>query len=135
MIKEYILFILGVDQGPQQQRCRFSFCYRFWLWLEAFTNVPARTTPYTILHVVLSKKVLVWFIIFNVFDKLRYYATFKVRKIESFRKVNTCVQKTTTCIGLQTEQIFPLNIYIFFNFECGFCGSFCDISKSSSFLS
>ena len=35
---------------------------------------------------------------------LRYYATFKVRKVESlFYKINTCLQKTTTCIGLQAE--------------------------------
>ena len=39
--------------------------------------------------------------------RLRYYATFKVRKLESlFYKPNTCLQKTTTCIGLQVEQIF-----------------------------
>ena len=42
---------------------------------------------------------------------LSYYATFKVRKFESlFYKINTCLQKTTTCIGLQAEQIFPVNI-------------------------
>ena len=42
---------------------------------------------------------------------LRYYATFKVRKFESlFYKINTCLQKTTTYIGLQAEQIFPVNI-------------------------
>ena len=63
----------------------------------------------------------------NVFVHLRYYATFKVRKIESlFYKINTCLQKTTTCIGLQVEQIFSVNTkYIFyFNFGPGFCGSF-----------
>ena len=38
---------------------------------------------------------------------LRYYATFKVRKFEwLFYKINTCLQKTTTCIGLRAEQIF-----------------------------
>ena len=32
---------------------------------------------------------------------LRYYATFKVRKFDSlFYKINTCLQKTTICIGL-----------------------------------
>ena len=42
---------------------------------------------------------------------LRYYATFKVRKFESlFYKTDTCFQKTTTCIGLQAEQIFSVNI-------------------------
>ena len=42
----------------------------------------------------------------------RYYATFKVRKYESlFYKINTCLQKTTTCIGLRTEHIFSVNIY------------------------
>ena len=38
------------------------------------------------------------------------------------------VAKTTTCIGLQTEQIFSLLVSIyytyFFNFGRGFCGSF-----------
>ena len=33
---------------------------------------------------------------------LKYYATFKMR--------NTCLQKTTTCIGLQSEQLFSVNI-------------------------
>ena len=43
---------------------------------------------------------------------LRYYATFKVRKLESlFYKVNKCLQKATTCIGLRAEQIFSLNIW------------------------
>ena len=56
---------------------------------------------------------------------LRYYATFKVRKFESlFCKINACLQKTTTCIRVQAEQIFSVNIYIFFNFGLGFCGSF-----------
>ena len=42
---------------------------------------------------------------------LRYYATFKVRKFESlFYKINTFLQKITTCIGLQTEQILYVNI-------------------------
>ena len=44
--------------------------------------------------------------------QLRYYATFKVKKFESlFYKINTCLQKATTCIGLQAEQIFSVNIY------------------------
>ena len=41
---------------------------------------------------------------------LRYYATFKVRKFESFYKINTCLQKTTTCFGLRAEQIFSVNV-------------------------
>ena len=47
-------------------------------------------------------------------------------KFESlFFKCNTCLQKTTTCIGLQAEQILSVNIQIFnvFNFEHGFCNS------------
>ena len=41
---------------------------------------------------------------------LIYYATFKVRKIDSFfYKINTCLQKAITCIGLQAEQIFSVN--------------------------
>ena len=42
---------------------------------------------------------------------LRYYATFKMRKFELyFYKTKTCLQKPTTCIGLQAEQIFSVNI-------------------------
>ena len=41
---------------------------------------------------------------------LRYYVTFKVRKFESLvYKINTCWQKTTTCIGLRAEEIFSVN--------------------------
>ena len=48
---------------------------------------------------------------FNTNLILRFYATFKVRKVESlFYKTNTCLQKTTTCIGLRAEQIFSVNI-------------------------
>ena len=37
------------------------------------------------------------------------YATFKVRKFESFfYKINTSLKKITTCIGLQAEQIFSV---------------------------
>ena len=39
-----------------------------------------------------------------------YDATFKVRKFESFYKINTFLQKTITCIGLQAEQVFSVNI-------------------------
>ena len=48
---------------------------------------------------------------------LRYYATFRVRKIESyFYKINTFLQKTT-CTGLQAEQKFSRYIiYISFQF-------------------
>ena len=63
----------------------------------------------------------------NKVNTLRYYATFKVRKFETlFYKINTCLQKTTTCIGLQAEQMFSVNIeYIhFFHFGSGFYGSF-----------
>ena len=38
-------------------------------------------------------------------------ATFKVKNIESlFYKINTFLQKTTTCIRLQAQQIFSVNI-------------------------
>ena len=44
-------------------------------------------------------------------EGLRYYGTFKVRKCESlFFKVNAYLQKTITCIRLQAEQIFSVNI-------------------------
>ena len=48
---------------------------------------------------------------------LRYYATFKVRKFESlFYKINTYLQKNTTCTGLRAEQIFSVNInYTYFS--------------------
>ena len=58
---------------------------------------------------------------------LRYYATFKVRKCESLlSKINTFLQKTTTCTGLQAGQIFSVSIWYtyFFNFGRGFCGPF-----------
>ena len=42
---------------------------------------------------------------------LRYYATFKVRTFESlFYKTYTCLQKSTSCIGLQAKQKFSVNI-------------------------
>ena len=51
----------------------------------------------------------------------------KWKKHESFfYKINAFLQKNTTCIGLQAEQIFSVIIqhtYIF-NFEHGFWGSF-----------
>ena len=43
---------------------------------------------------------------------LKYYATFKVRKFDSLLyKINTFLQKTTTCTRLRTEQIFSVNIW------------------------
>ena len=42
---------------------------------------------------------------------LKYYATFKVRKFELLLyKINTCLQKSTTCIGLRAEETFSVNI-------------------------
>ena len=58
---------------------------------------------------------------------LRCYATFKMRKLESlFYKINNFLQKTTTCIGLQAEQIFSIKIWYtyFSNFGHGFCVPF-----------
>ena len=53
-------------------------------------------------------KVIFWT---NCVFPLRYYATFKVRKFESlFCKINTCLQKTTTCNGFRAEQILSVNI-------------------------
>ena len=50
-------------------------------------------------------------LILDPLERLRFYATFKVRKFESsFYKLNTFLQKTTTYIGLQAEQIFSVNI-------------------------
>ena len=64
---------------------------------------------------------------FERIAELSYYATFKVRKSESlFYKINACLQNATTCIGLQAEQIFSVNIWLtyFFNFGRGFWGLF-----------
>ena len=42
---------------------------------------------------------------------LRFYATFKLKKFEPLLfKINTCLQKSTTCIALLSEQIFSVNI-------------------------
>ena len=51
--------------------------------------------------------------------QLRYYATFKVRKFESlFYKINTFLQKNTTCIRLRAKQIFFVNIkYTYFSIQ------------------
>ena len=48
---------------------------------------------------------------FRTFAKLRYCPIFKVGKLQSlFNKVKKCLQKTTTCIGMQAEQIFSVNV-------------------------
>ena len=65
-----------------------------------------------------NRSLINFFFVLIFFLVLRYYGIFKVRKFESsFYKINKCLQKTTTCIRLQTEQIFS-------NFGCGFCSSF-----------
>ena len=53
-----------------------------------------------------------------------------------FYKINTCLQGTTTCNGLQTEKIFSVDIlYIyFFNFWRVLCGSFTIFSQKFQFL-
>ena len=63
-----------------------------------------------------------------------------------FYKFNICLPKTTTCIGLQAEQILSVNIlYLYiFNFGRCFCGFFymlfpegpapCDKNILNSFL-
>ena len=62
----------------------------------------------------------------TVGQKIRYFVTFKVRKFEWFYKVNAFLQKTTTCMGLQAEQIFSVHIWYtcFLNFGRGFCTPF-----------
>ena len=65
-------------------------------------------------------------------NTLRHYAIFKARRCESlFYKINTCLQKTTTSISLQVEQICSVNIWNihFFNFGRGFCGFFSTLSS------
>ena len=65
-------------------------------------------------------------------ETLKYYATFKIRRFESFfYKMNIVLQKTITCIGLQAQQIFSVNILskfsvicMFFQFWRDFYGSF-----------
>ena len=42
---------------------------------------------------------------------LRYYTTFRMKKIEPLSYIiNTCFLKTTICFGLQTQQIFSVNL-------------------------
>ena len=64
---------------------------------------------------------LIFFLLFSSFPQLlqikikanmlRYYATLKFRKFKlSFYKINIFLIETTTCIVLQAEQIFSLNI-------------------------
>ena len=44
-------------------------------------------------------------------DNLEVLATFKVRKFDLlFYKINTCLQKPITCIGLLAEQILSVSI-------------------------
>ena len=48
---------------------------------------------------------------FNLTKPLRYYATFKVRKLESlFYKTNAILQKTATSTRLHAEQMFCVNL-------------------------
>ena len=61
------------------------------------------------------------------YEIFKDYATFKVRTFGLlFHKINTFLQKTTSSIRLQAEQILSVNIQYtyFFNFRHGFCGSF-----------
>ena len=53
-----------------------------------------------------------------------------------FYKINSCLQRTTTCIGLQTEKIFSVDIlHIYFsNFWRDLCGSFTIFSQKLQFL-
>ena len=56
-------------------------------------------------------------LIVNALTYLRYYATFKVRKFESFfYKINTCLQKTITWIITIANILCKYLIYIFFQF-------------------
>ena len=64
--------------------------------------------------------------VYTIQRNIKVYATFKERKFESlFYKINTCLQKNTTCTGFRAEQIFSVNIYniYFFNFVGDFCDS------------
>ena len=70
----------------------------------------------------------IWERIFVSIEKifvLRYYATFKVRKFEwLFYKINTCMQKTTTCIAGRADILSKYILHIFFQFGHCFCSSF-----------
>ena len=63
-----------------------------------------------------------------------YLVTFKVRKFDSlFYKLNACLQRTTTCIGLQAEQIF--SIYMFLVLGVAFAALFlCYFQKLQLFV-
>ena len=62
--------------------------------------------------VVIARKIKRYLLldVINTTSVLRYYATFKMRKFESFYKINTCLQKTTIYIGFRPEKILPVNI-------------------------
>ena len=46
----------------------------------------------------------------NNWIKVLQYATFKVRKFAPlFYKINTCLQRNSTCIGLQADQMLSVN--------------------------
>ena len=47
--------------------------------------------------------------------RIRYYATFKVKKLGlcSTKLIYVCKKLTNTCIGLRAEKIFSVNIYIY----------------------
>ena len=69
-----------------------------------------------------------WFL-----SMLRHYATFEVRKFESlFYRINSCLQKTTTCIKLQAEKIFNIDVFLILGVV--FTVLFLCFSRSSSFL-
>ena len=44
------------------------------------------------------------------FKVLRHLQSEKIWVVVMLCKINTCLQKTTTCIGLRAEQIFSVNI-------------------------
>ena len=87
MIKNYLDISDVIHANEHSKYAYYGLNVNFWIFRQC--------------HFVLWWKMII----------LRYYATFKVRKFESlFYKTDTYWQKTTTCTGLEADQIFSVSI-------------------------
>ena len=79
----------------------------FWVYsvlqfiITVVTNSTCHQITKRIINIAMWKYMQVFMI--NIFS--RYYATFKVRKIDLFCRTNIFLQRNTTCFGLQAQQI------------------------------
>ena len=106
-------------------------CSTLWLWavILSFLNLILFSFNQCFKWIFLSSiKELNRFISYGMSNiNLGYYATFKVRKFESYSyKINTFLQRTTVCIWLQADKniLCKYIIYIFFQFWAWICCSF-----------